>query len=55
MEKLKVKLIAHTPEPDKVVTMAAKLCYSPIGVEEMSEKITDQEVERFLKMLISSC
>ena len=48
MSKLKVKLIAHTPDPDKVVSMAAKLCYSPIGVEEMSEKITSEEVEKFL-------
>ena len=53
MSKLKVKLIAHTPDPDKVVSMAAKLCYSPIGVEEMSEKITSEEVEKFLGMLIS--
>ncbi len=50
---LKVSLIAHTPEPDKVVTMAAKLCYSKIGVEEMSQKITEQEVEKFLTMLTS--
>ena len=50
MSKLKVKLIAHTPDPDKVVSMAAKLCYSPIGVEEMSEKITSEEVEKFLGM-----
>ena len=53
MSKLKVKLIAHTPDPDKFVSMAAKLCYSPIGVEEMSEKITSEEVEKFLGMLIS--
>ena len=45
---MKVKLIAHTPDPDKVVSMAAKLCYSPIGVEAMSEKITSEEVEKFL-------
>ena len=25
---LKVKLIAHTPQPEKVVAAAAKLCYS---------------------------
>ena len=50
MSKLKVKLIAHTPDPDKVVSMAAKLCYSPIGVEAMSEKITSEEVEKFLGM-----
>ncbi len=26
---MKVKLLAHTPEPEKVISMAAKLCYSP--------------------------
>ena len=49
---MKVKLIAHTPDPDKVVSMAAKLCYSPIGVEAMSEKITSEEVEKFLGALL---
>lgn len=29
---LKVDLIAHTPEPERVVAAAAKLCYSPVGV-----------------------
>lgn len=53
MNKLKVKLIANTPEPDKVVSMAAKLCYSPVGVEEIAQKITDEEVDKFLGMLIS--
>lgn len=53
MDKLKVKLIAHTPEPDKVVSMAAKLCYSPVGVEEIGNKITETEVDKFLSMLIS--
>lgn len=53
MSKLKVKLIANTPDPDKVVSMAAKLCYSQIGVEEMSEKITSEEVDKFLGMLMS--
>ncbi len=28
---LKVKLIAHTPQPEKVVAAAAKLCYSAQG------------------------
>lgn len=50
---MKVKLIAFTPEPDKVVSMAAKLCYSPVGVEEIDKKISDEEVERFLSILVS--
>ena len=28
---LKVDLIAHTPEPERVVAAAAKLCYSAVG------------------------
>ncbi|MGL5439414.1 MAG: FAD-dependent thymidylate synthase [Filifactoraceae bacterium] len=50
---MNVKLIGFTPEPDRVVSMAAKLCYSPVGVEEIDEKISDDEVERFLSILVS--
>lgn len=50
---MKVKLIAHTPEPDKVVSMAAKLCYSKIGVEDIEEDLTDEKVEKFLNHLVS--
>lgn len=53
MEKnLNVKLIAHTPEPDKVVTMAAKLCYSPVGTQEIEQNLTQENVEKFLGMLM---
>lgn len=31
--------------------MAAKLCYSPVGVEEIGEKLTEESVEKFLNML----
>ena len=51
--KLKVKLIAHSPEPDKLVTMAAKLCYSPVGVEEIGENLTETEIDKFLTMLVN--
>ena len=27
---MKVKLLSHTPEPEKVISMAAKLCYSAV-------------------------
>lgn len=50
---MKVKLISYTPEPDRVVSMAAKLCYSPVGVEEIDKVISDEEVERFLSILVS--
>lgn len=49
---LKIKLIAHTMEPEKVVASAAKLCYSPVGVDEIQENLTDEGQERFLEMLV---
>lgn len=50
---LKVELIAHTPNPEAVIASSAKLCYSPVGVCEIMEKQTDEQVEKFLKMLMS--
>ena len=49
---IKVKLLAHTPNPDAVVAAAAKLCYSKVGVEQISEKLTDEEVKRFVNHLV---
>lgn len=49
---MKVKLIQHTPEPEKLIAAAAKLCYSPVGVEEIMEGLDDQKTERFLGMLM---
>ena len=50
---MKVKLLAHTPEPEKVIAMAAKLCYSPVGVDEIEKNLTDESIEKFLNMLIN--
>ena len=50
---LKVQLISHTPEPDKVVAQAAKLCYSAVGVDELTEKLTPESIDKFVKHLAS--
>lgn len=50
---MKVKLIAHTPEPEKAVAAAAKLCYSQSGAEEIMDNLTEEKVEGFLDMLSS--
>ena len=28
---MKVKILSYTPEPEKVISMAAKLCYSAVA------------------------
>ena len=36
-----VRLIAHTPEPEKVVAAAAKLCYSDAHITDLLDGLTD--------------
>ena len=50
---LKVKLLQYTPEPEKTIAAAAKLCYSPVGVDDILENLTDEGAEKFLNMLMS--
>ncbi len=48
---IKVTLLAHTPEPEKTVAMAAKLCYSPSGIEDIKEGLTEEKTAAFIDML----
>lgn len=50
---LKVKLLRYTPDGEKLVASAAKLCYSPVGVEEIEEKLDAKNIDSFLTMLMS--
>lgn len=50
--KLHVTLIQHTPEPEKLVAAAAKLCYSTAGAGEIMEDLTKENVGRFLNRLM---
>ena len=48
-----VTLITHTPEPEKIVAAAAKLCYSKSGVKTLLDKLDDQKTAEFVEMLSS--
>ena len=50
---LKVKLIAHTPQPEKVVAAAAKLCYSSAGVDDLRDGLTPENSRAFVQKLAS--
>ena len=50
---MKVMLIAHTPEPEKVIATAAKLCYSSSDIGSLKDGLTDDKVENFISMLAS--
>ena len=49
---LKVKIISHTDKPQRLVAQAAKICYSPVGVDEIDKSLTDESTEKFIKMLM---
>ncbi|AZR74700.1 FAD-dependent thymidylate synthase [Anoxybacter fermentans] len=49
---LKVKLLAYTKEAEKLVTAAARLCYSSLGVDQVLESIDEPMQERFIQMLL---
>ncbi len=48
---MKVELLASTPEPEKLVAAAAKLCYSKSGASGLKDKLTQEQIENFLQML----
>ncbi len=49
--KPKVTLLAHTPNPEQVVAMAAKLCYSASDIEGIREGLDEEKTTSFIKML----
>ena len=40
---IKVQLLAYTPDPEQVVAMAAKLCYSPSDIGDIREGLTEEK------------
>ena len=49
-----LKLIDHTPNPEKLIAMAAKLCYSAVSIDELEDNQTEENVAKFLKGLMGS-
>lgn len=49
---MKVKLLTHTNNPEKVIAMAGKLCYAGCNIDELEENLTREEIERFINMLV---
>ena len=50
---MNVKLLEFTPNPEKIVATAARLCYSPATIDETSENLTPEKISSFVKMLAS--
>ena len=51
---LAVTLLTHTPEPDRAVAAAGRLCYAPVSAAELTEQMTDGDVARLVRGLVAS-
>ena len=49
--KGKAELIRYTADPEQTVALAAKLCYSGDGIDELIEKIGDKDNAKFINIL----
>ncbi|MBM7583014.1 thymidylate synthase (FAD) [Caldicoprobacter guelmensis] len=50
--KLHVELLSYTPNPEEVVAMAAKLCYSAADIDTLKEGIASRDQSSFISKLI---
>lgn len=51
--KPKVVLLKHTPNPEQVVALAAKLCYSDADIMDLKEGVEEKDVSKFITRLVS--
>lgn len=49
-----VRLLSYTPDPERAIAAAARLCYAPVGAAELLETMDDTARERVLKTIITS-
>ena len=49
--QLKVMLVSYSPEPEKTISAAARLCYSPADAEDILSKVGDNDQQDFLGKL----
>ena len=51
---MKVTLLQYTPEPERAVFLAARLCYSNSTIEDLAGSLKESAQEKFLGKILSS-
>ncbi|MCK4846837.1 MAG: FAD-dependent thymidylate synthase [Deltaproteobacteria bacterium] len=49
---MKVTLLSHTPEVEKTISLAAKLCYSDSNIDELEDRVRGISYEDFLGKIL---
>jgi thymidylate synthase (FAD) len=51
---MQVDLLYHTPQPERAVATAARLCYAPLGAAELMETMSDAQAGKVLATIMRS-
>lgn len=51
---MQVELLYHTPDPERAIATAARLCYAPVGASELMETMPEERVKSVLSTIMSS-
>ncbi len=51
---LAVTLLSHTPDPDRAVAAAGRLCYAPVSAAELNQTMSDEAVAKLVRGLVAS-
>ena len=49
-----VELLYHTPNPERAIATAARLCYAPVGASELMETMPEDRVKSVLSTIMKS-
>ena len=53
-DTMQVELLYHTPDPERAIATAARLCYAPVGAAELMESMPEERVESVLSTIMAS-
>lgn len=51
---MQVELLYHTPDPERAIATAARLCYAPVGASELMETMSPERVQSVLSTIMKS-
>jgi thymidylate synthase (FAD) len=51
---LRLTLLQHTPDPDRAVAIAGRLCYAPVSAADLKVEMSDEDVARLVRGLVRS-
>lgn len=51
---MRINLLRFTEKPETMVAVAARLCYSPVGVSELLEEMDEEDINKLVRFVIKS-